>query len=153
MRFISATGLVGTELLQLPYVAVLAVDDPGNVLLVRHADTGVWGVAGGAIEMDETPHEAAVRERRRGRSAPHHHVHPLSAPSAVLSTGSSTRTRTRRPMWSLRTKLTSKQAARSPLARKSPRRGCSRATWGEMGIARNASNATAVASSRSFRSP
>jgi ADP-ribose pyrophosphatase YjhB (NUDIX family) len=55
-------SLVGTELLQLPSVAVLPIDTAGRVLLVRHADTGVWGLVGGAIELDERPFDAAVRE-------------------------------------------------------------------------------------------
>ncbi|MGH8979878.1 MAG: NUDIX domain-containing protein [Acidimicrobiales bacterium] len=54
--------LVGSELLQLPSVVVLPVDSSGNVLLARHADTGVWGLVGGAIEIDESPCDAAMRE-------------------------------------------------------------------------------------------
>ena len=54
--------LVGTELLQLPSVAVLPRREDGAVLLVRHADTGLWGLIGGAIELDERPEEAARRE-------------------------------------------------------------------------------------------
>lgn len=55
-------ALVGTELLQLPSVAVLPFDHSGRLLLVRHADTGLWGVLGGAIELDEAPEQAAIRE-------------------------------------------------------------------------------------------
>lgn len=55
-------SLVGTQLLQLPGVTVLPVDDSGRLLLVRHADTGQWGALGGAIEVDERPEDAAVRE-------------------------------------------------------------------------------------------
>ncbi len=57
-------SLVGTELLQLPSVAVLPVNPSGKVLLVRHADTGLWGVLGGALELDEAPEDAAIRETR-----------------------------------------------------------------------------------------
>jgi ADP-ribose pyrophosphatase YjhB (NUDIX family) len=55
-------GLVGTELLLLPSVSVLVQDDDGRLMLVRHADSGLWGLIGGAVEVDERPEEAAVRE-------------------------------------------------------------------------------------------
>jgi 8-oxo-dGTP pyrophosphatase MutT (NUDIX family) len=32
------------------------------VLLVRHADNGQWGTVGGAVDPDESPVDAAVRE-------------------------------------------------------------------------------------------
>jgi len=56
---------VGHELLLLPSVSVLPVDDAGRVLLVRHAghDDG-WGILGGAIDPGESPAAAAVREAR-----------------------------------------------------------------------------------------
>jgi ADP-ribose pyrophosphatase YjhB (NUDIX family) len=54
--------LVGTELLVLPSAAVLPRDETGQVLLVRIIDTGEWAVIGGAIEPDESPEHAAVRE-------------------------------------------------------------------------------------------
>ncbi len=56
--------LVGHELLVLPSVAVLPRDPDGRVLLVRHADTGDWATIGGAIEPDEPPQAAALREAR-----------------------------------------------------------------------------------------
>lgn len=56
--------LVGHELLVLPSVAVLPRDDRGRVLLVRQADTGQWATIGGAVEPDEAPADAAVREAR-----------------------------------------------------------------------------------------
>ena len=58
-------AVVGHELLLLPSVSVLPVDEAGRVLLVRHAghDDG-WGVLGGAIEVGESPAAAAVREAR-----------------------------------------------------------------------------------------
>ena len=55
-------ALVGNELLVLPSAAVLPRDASGRVLLVRVADTGHWAVIGGAIEPDESPATAAVRE-------------------------------------------------------------------------------------------
>ncbi len=54
--------LVGHELLVLPSVAVLAWDEEGRLLLVREARTGLWQTIGGAVEPDESPAEAAVRE-------------------------------------------------------------------------------------------
>jgi 8-oxo-dGTP pyrophosphatase MutT (NUDIX family) len=53
---------VGHELLVLPSVAVLPRDDIGRVLLVQIADTAQWATIGGAIEPDEAPEQAAVRE-------------------------------------------------------------------------------------------
>jgi 8-oxo-dGTP pyrophosphatase MutT (NUDIX family) len=54
--------VVGHELLLLPSVAVLAWDEDGRLLLVREAQTGLWQTIGGAVEPDESPYEAAVRE-------------------------------------------------------------------------------------------
>jgi 8-oxo-dGTP pyrophosphatase MutT (NUDIX family) len=53
---------IGHELLVLPSVAVLPWDSSGRVLLVRLADTGRWATIGGAVEPDESPVEAAIRE-------------------------------------------------------------------------------------------
>lgn len=53
---------IGHDLLLLPSVAVLPRDDRGRLLLVRHADSGLWGTIGGAVEVGESPAEAAVRE-------------------------------------------------------------------------------------------
>jgi ADP-ribose pyrophosphatase YjhB (NUDIX family) len=55
-------SLVGHELLQLPSVAALCRDGSGRILLVKQADSGKWSTPGGAIEPDETPEEAAIRE-------------------------------------------------------------------------------------------
>lgn len=54
--------LVGHELLVLPSAAVLPRDPDGRVLLVRISDTGQWAAIGGAIEPDESPQQAALRE-------------------------------------------------------------------------------------------
>ncbi len=54
--------LVGHELLVLPSAAVLPRDERGRILLVRIIDTGRWATIGGAIEPDESPAEAAMRE-------------------------------------------------------------------------------------------
>jgi ADP-ribose pyrophosphatase YjhB (NUDIX family) len=53
---------VGHDLLLLPSVSVLIVDGT-RLLLVRHSGLdGRWGVVGGAVEVGESPAEAAVRE-------------------------------------------------------------------------------------------
>jgi ADP-ribose pyrophosphatase YjhB (NUDIX family) len=54
--------LVGHELLVLPSAGVLPRDGEGRILLVRLIDTDQWAVIGGAIEPDESPQQAAVRE-------------------------------------------------------------------------------------------
>lgn len=54
--------LVGNELLVLPSVAVLPRDEHGRILLVRIVETDRWATIGGAIEPDESPAEAALRE-------------------------------------------------------------------------------------------
>lgn len=55
---------VGSDLLLLPSVAVVPRDAEGRLLLVRQADSGRWGTVGGAIEVDESPAEAATREAK-----------------------------------------------------------------------------------------
>jgi 8-oxo-dGTP pyrophosphatase MutT (NUDIX family) len=52
---------IGHELLMLQSVSVMLFDE-GRVLLAQHRDTGLWVTIGGAIEPDETPADAAVRE-------------------------------------------------------------------------------------------
>jgi 8-oxo-dGTP pyrophosphatase MutT (NUDIX family) len=56
--------LIGNELLVLPSVAVLPRDIQGRVLLVQLIDSGLWATIGGAVEPDESPAEAALREAR-----------------------------------------------------------------------------------------
>ena len=56
---------IGHELLVLPCVTVLPVDERGRVLLAWHAGhTDGWGTVGGAVDPGESPVEAAVREAR-----------------------------------------------------------------------------------------
>lgn len=52
----------GHQLLLLPGVTAIVVDDDGRVLLGRRADTGRWSVIGGIAEPGEQPAETAVRE-------------------------------------------------------------------------------------------
>jgi ADP-ribose pyrophosphatase YjhB (NUDIX family) len=53
---------LGHDLVLVPAVSVLARDAEGRVLLVRHADSGLWGLVGGCVEVDEDPSDAAIRE-------------------------------------------------------------------------------------------
>ena len=56
---------VGHDLLLLPSVSVLPIDRAGRLLLVRHAGHhDGWAILGGAVEIGESPAEAAVRETR-----------------------------------------------------------------------------------------
>jgi ADP-ribose pyrophosphatase YjhB (NUDIX family) len=55
---------VGSDLLLLPSVAVLPIDNEGRVLLVRQTDFGSYGTIGGAVDEDEAPEDAARREAR-----------------------------------------------------------------------------------------
>jgi len=52
---------IGHELLMLQSVSVMLFDG-GRLMLAQHGDTGLWVTIGGAIEPDETPADAAVRE-------------------------------------------------------------------------------------------
>ena len=53
---------IGHELLEVPSVTVAVRDEVGRVLLARHAEGDVWVMPGGAVEPEETPADAAVRE-------------------------------------------------------------------------------------------
>ena len=53
---------VGTELLWLPGVSAVVLDDDGRVLLGRRADNGRWAVISGILEPGEQPAVAIVRE-------------------------------------------------------------------------------------------
>ncbi|WBB76002.1 NUDIX domain-containing protein [Micromonospora sp. WMMD1128] len=57
--------ILGHELIQLPSVSVLVVDDHARLLLVRHAGSSDgWAVPGGAVDVGESPAQAAIREIR-----------------------------------------------------------------------------------------
>ncbi|MFD3324424.1 NUDIX domain-containing protein [Streptomyces sp. NPDC058701] len=60
IRAIRATA--GHQLLLLPGVTAVVLDDRGRVLLGRRSDTGRWSVVGGICEPGEQPAETAVRE-------------------------------------------------------------------------------------------
>lgn len=53
---------VGHDLLWLPSVSAVVVNDAGEILLGRRADTGWWSVISGCTEPGEQPATAAVRE-------------------------------------------------------------------------------------------
>ena len=53
---------VGSSLILVPCVTALVFDEHRRLLLVRHAQEDVWGLVGGAIEPDESPEDAVVRE-------------------------------------------------------------------------------------------
>ncbi|MEU6062207.1 NUDIX domain-containing protein [Streptomyces sp. NPDC047097] len=60
LREIRAT--LGHQLLFLPGVSAVVLDDGGRVLLGRRSDTGRWSIIGGIPEPGEQPAEAIVRE-------------------------------------------------------------------------------------------
>ena len=53
---------LGTSRILLPSVSVHVFDDRGRLLLLEQAETGHWSTPGGAIELGETPADAALRE-------------------------------------------------------------------------------------------
>lgn len=58
-------GVIGHELVPLPSVSVIVVDDHARLLLVRHtSNRDGWAVPGGAVDIGESPAQAAVREIR-----------------------------------------------------------------------------------------
>ncbi len=58
-------AVIGHELVLLPSVSVIVVDDHARLLLVRHtANRDGWAVPGGAVDIGESPAQAAVREIR-----------------------------------------------------------------------------------------
>lgn len=58
----SLRSKVGTDLLQIPTVAVLVYDDEGQLLLVQDKGSGLWGAPSGILDPYEVPADAAVRE-------------------------------------------------------------------------------------------
>jgi 8-oxo-dGTP pyrophosphatase MutT (NUDIX family) len=53
---------VGHDLLTLAAAAICIFDAQGRLLLAEDAETGLWTLPGGAIDPDELPADAAVRE-------------------------------------------------------------------------------------------
>ncbi len=55
---------LGAERLLLPSVTAILYDAAGAILLVRQREGDVWSTPGGAVDPDESPAEAVVREAR-----------------------------------------------------------------------------------------
>ncbi|MEU6355397.1 NUDIX domain-containing protein [Streptomyces sp. NPDC047072] len=53
---------IGHDLLWLPGVSAVVLDDEGRVLLNRRSDSGKWSLIGGIPEPGEQPAACAVRE-------------------------------------------------------------------------------------------
>jgi 8-oxo-dGTP pyrophosphatase MutT (NUDIX family) len=53
---------IGTSRLLLPSVTGIVYGEHGEILLVRQRDGDVWSTPGGAVEPDESPVDAVVRE-------------------------------------------------------------------------------------------
>jgi 8-oxo-dGTP pyrophosphatase MutT (NUDIX family) len=53
---------IGTTLVLMPAANGLILDDDGRVLLARAASADVWVLPGGAVDPDEPPQDAVVRE-------------------------------------------------------------------------------------------
>jgi 8-oxo-dGTP diphosphatase len=53
---------VGHELLLLPAVTAVVLNDGGDVLLQKSADTNDWRLIGGVIDPGEDPAQCAIRE-------------------------------------------------------------------------------------------
>ncbi len=58
----SIRAKIGHDLLVLQSVTVMLFDDHGRVLLAQDAESGLWMTIGGAVDPDESPADAAVRE-------------------------------------------------------------------------------------------
>jgi 8-oxo-dGTP pyrophosphatase MutT (NUDIX family) len=58
----SLRSSLGSTRLLLPSVTGIIYDAGGSILLVRQRDGAIWSTPGGAIEPDETPADAVVRE-------------------------------------------------------------------------------------------
>lgn len=55
-------ALIGTRPIIMAGVSVIVINNKNQILLQKRADTGDWGVIGGAVELAESLEEAAVRE-------------------------------------------------------------------------------------------
>ena len=59
---------VGTALVLVPSVNAVVRDSEGRILLQQHREGGDWGLPGGAVEPEEDPADALVREVREETS-------------------------------------------------------------------------------------
>ena len=53
---------LGPELLVLPSVTGIIFDDENRILFVRQTESGLWSTPGGAVDPEEVPADAVVRE-------------------------------------------------------------------------------------------
>jgi 8-oxo-dGTP pyrophosphatase MutT (NUDIX family) len=53
---------VGHELLTLPSVSAIVFDEANRILMVQSADDGSWTTPGGAVDPNEHPADAVIRE-------------------------------------------------------------------------------------------
>jgi 8-oxo-dGTP pyrophosphatase MutT (NUDIX family) len=53
---------IGRDLVMLPAACVAIFDDQGRLLLGKEAETGLWMLPGGAVDPNERPADAAIRE-------------------------------------------------------------------------------------------
>jgi 8-oxo-dGTP diphosphatase len=53
---------VGHDLLMLPSVSAVVVNDAGEILLAQRADNGSWALVAGAVDPGEQPADAIIRE-------------------------------------------------------------------------------------------
>ncbi|NUR70109.1 MAG: NUDIX domain-containing protein [Hamadaea sp.] len=55
-------GLVGHDVLLLPSVSAVVVNDAGEILFGQRSDSGQWSLPAGAVDPGEQPADAIVRE-------------------------------------------------------------------------------------------
>jgi 8-oxo-dGTP pyrophosphatase MutT (NUDIX family) len=53
---------IGHDLLLMPAITAVVINDSGEVLLQQRADTGEWGLISGIMEPGEEPSHAVIRE-------------------------------------------------------------------------------------------
>ena len=53
---------IGNDLIVMPSAACAIFDDQHRLLKARHCEGGAWALPGGAVEPEEIPADAAVRE-------------------------------------------------------------------------------------------
>jgi mutator protein MutT len=53
---------VGHELLLVPSVAAVILNEKGEILVIKRSDDGTWSLPAGAIDPDESPAQAVIRE-------------------------------------------------------------------------------------------
>lgn len=54
--------MVGAQRIFVPGVRAVIVNQPSEILLQRRTDSSLWGLPGGAVELNETVYDALERE-------------------------------------------------------------------------------------------